>query len=103
MGSRRIVILYTGWSQCDKDLVSELERKVSETGTADNFHFIDVSVIKAMPDFEKYIPGIGNVYQTPAVGVWDGEPLLYKGTGFEARQYLRQQYGLAVFSSLARG
>ena len=41
---------------------------------------VDVQVFSvldchAQEDFEKFIPGIGNVFQTPVVGFWDGDTL----------------------------
>ncbi len=93
---RRTLILYAEWSNYDRDLVSDLQKMISENVITDEFHFVEVSVIKTMSEFEKYIPGIGPVYQTPAIGVWDGETLLYRGTGFHARQYLREMYRLEV-------
>ena len=52
----------------------------------------DTSLLKAMEDFDRFIPGIAPVYQTPVVGLWvDGE-LRVRKTGKEARDFIRKNY-----------
>jgi hypothetical protein len=37
-------------------------------------------------DIESYIPGIGIVYHTPVVCLWDGSILVAKASGYTGRQ-----------------
>jgi len=83
----RILVIYAEWSRYDTEILSEIKRLPQ---IEDSIELIEVATIKMMSDFERHIPGIGEVFQTPAVGVWANETLVYKGTGFAARQYLRQ-------------
>jgi hypothetical protein len=48
----------------------------------------DVLDLKEMADFERIIPGIGTVLQTPVIGVWKDGSLMAKGTGAQGRKLL---------------
>ena len=45
----------------------------------------DVLSCKTMTDFEKLIPGVGSVYQTPVVGIWRDGELVETGIGAKGR------------------
>ncbi len=47
-----------------------------------------VGECRTQADFEKYIPGLETVFQTPVVGVWRDGVLQKKGSGAQARQEL---------------
>ena len=86
----RIVVIWAEWSQYDVQLISELNR--SKAGDSHHLQIIEVAAIKTMSDLEKVIPGIGNVWQTPAVGIWENEVLMFEGQGFNARQKLLSKF-----------
>jgi hypothetical protein len=48
----------------------------------------DVLSCETMADFEKFIPGIGPVHQTPVVGIWKDGQLARKGVGARGRDLL---------------
>ena len=79
----------------DLELLDKINERLSNLpGIDERVDVFDVSACKKMSDFESYIPGIGNVYQTPVVGYWeDGEPR-EKYSGFQAREWLVNRYQL---------
>ena len=81
-----IVVIWAKWSQYDVQLIAEIQQ--SGLPHSHKLEFIEVAAMKAMSDFEKAIPGIGNGWQTPAVGIWENDVLMFKGWGFDARQKL---------------
>lgn len=60
----------------------------------DRIDLFDVAEIKSMADFEHYIPGIGDVYQTPVVGYWENGVLQQKAWGAGGRNLLIRHYRL---------
>jgi hypothetical protein len=76
-----------------RDDLEFLDRIVAARGeTASNVKEIivfDVLGCKTMDDFEKLIPGIGLVYQTPVVGIWRDGELVEKGVGAKGRMLLK--------------
>ncbi len=49
-----------------------------------------------MEDFEKYVPGIGKVFQTPVVGYWEDGLLKEKAWGKKGRDLLSEALGLSL-------
>jgi hypothetical protein len=47
-----------------------------------------------MDDFDRYIPGIGEVFQTPVVGVFVGGGLVDKATGLSQSETILKRLGL---------
>jgi len=47
-----------------------------------------------MSDFDTYIPGIGNVFQTPILGYWQDGRLVHREKGAAARDWIRNRYAL---------
>jgi hypothetical protein len=60
---------------------------------------------RTMEDFLAYIPGIGDVFQTPVVGAWTDGELTSSATGYEGRMLAGQVAGLPSdsFSRRLRG
>ena len=44
--------------------------------------------------FDRLIPGIGKIYQTPIVGVWNDGALMQKGSGAAGREFIIDRYNL---------
>jgi hypothetical protein len=83
------------YSLPDLELLDDLafDRHVLHSETIVVF---DVLSCKKMADFERWIPSIGPVYQTPVVGVWQDGLLVDVGVGKKAREILSNRYGLQV-------
>jgi hypothetical protein len=86
---RRLLIGLASYSRQDVELAQELiDRRLREqTPVIELFNVLDV---QDMNDFEQYIPGIGNVYQTPVVGSWDDGVLVRKAQGVAAQQAIHE-------------
>ena len=56
--------------------------------------FFDSSDVTDMEDMQRYIPGIGQVYQTPVVGVWQDAVLVEKASGFAGRKLVERELAL---------
>jgi hypothetical protein len=56
--------------------------------SSESIAIFDVLSCKTMEDFEKFIPGIGAVYQTPVVGIWKNGCVVEKGIGAKGRMLL---------------
>ncbi len=64
----------------------------SATIFSETIEAFDVAACRGMQDFERYIPEIGQVYQTPVVGVWENGVLDQKASGARARELLIVNY-----------
>jgi hypothetical protein len=74
------------------DLLGEvLERGDENAPDIEVFNTLDCH---SPDDFDKYIPGIGKVFQTPVVGAWQNGVLKAKASGQSARDLLGQMYQL---------
>ena len=75
------------WSGYDMDLLDRIEDTLRfvkpKNLTLGAFDFDECDSHEA---FEKRIPGIGDVLQSPVVGLWVDGKLVQSATGFEARQ-----------------
>lgn len=77
----------------DLRLLDVLESKLSnQAGRRETIHLFDVSACSEMEDFERYLPGIGKVFQTPVVGLWEDGVLRYKAQGASATAWLQQRF-----------
>lgn len=90
----RVLIGVATWSQHDMKLLDELERKLSDSPIAgDRVEIFDISDTRA-EEFDKYIPGIGRVFQTPILGIWEKGILVAARSGARARDLLVERYEL---------
>jgi hypothetical protein len=55
---------------------------------SDRIDVFDVLACQKQEDFEKYVPGIGKVFQTPVVGIWGNGKLEETNSGHSAREQL---------------
>jgi hypothetical protein len=53
----------------------------------------DVSECKTMEEFQRYVPDVGAVLQTPVVGLWQDGKLTTTATGKEARDLVARTCG----------
>jgi hypothetical protein len=84
------------YSLPDLKLLDQLVLKylglAAETSKREPIVIFDVLHCKTMWDFDKLIPGIGAVYQTPVVGIWKNGLLTEKATGAEAHSLIARKY-----------
>lgn len=60
----------------------------------EHIQVFDVLTCSTMSDFEARIPGIGLVYQTPVVGLWEDGVLIAKASGASARDLVIKHFKL---------
>ena len=76
------------------EMLDALAEKLSRETLAEKIYAFNVSTFRDFDDFEKVLPGIGNVYQTPAVGFWNNGVLKVKLSGAAARDYVKSRFNL---------
>ncbi len=90
---RRVIVGVAVYSVPDLQLLDALnEMLFSSDLRNDCVQVFSVSECQAQEDFEKYVPGIGKVFQTPVVGVWEDGLLVDKAWGAAARDMISQYY-----------
>lgn len=75
------------------DALLDALRQISSR--AELVQVFDVLACTEMNDLNDFIPGIGKVYQTPAIGVWTSGVLIEKVSGAAARKLIKSRYGFA--------
>ena len=68
-GERALVGIAT-WSLYDPQLLDRLQATLACCNRQTIIDIFDVDACKSLDDTERYVPGIGRVFQTPVVGVW---------------------------------
>jgi len=93
----RILIGIVSWSGYDLRLLDALRQADTVRGQGR----IDVLDIEAAARssgsydyFERVIPGIGKIYQTPIVGIWNNGALMQRGSGAAGRELIIDRYNL---------
>jgi hypothetical protein len=85
---RRILLGVVPWSLYDMEALDA----VCYDFKGALFEIFIVDECGSQADFEDFVPGVGPVWQTPVVGIWEDGRLVEKAWGFEGRQLLKQ-YG----------
>lgn len=82
-GKNRVVLGVAFYSRPDLELLDALVQKLrsGNCGTDRPIYVFDALMCKSMEDFERLVPGIAPVYDTPVVGIWEGGELVSKGWG----------------------
>jgi len=80
---RFLLVGVATWSGYDMKLLDALEQ--TDSGP-DLIGVFDTADCKSNEDFNSRIPGIGDVFQMPAVGLWENGTLVARGSGHEGRQ-----------------
>jgi hypothetical protein len=81
---RRLLIGVTQWSRDDLEVLDA----VCEVVKGDQLDMFILGECKSQAEIEDYVPGVGPVFQSPVVGVWEDGILVDKGSGWEAKQLL---------------
>jgi hypothetical protein len=90
----RLLIGVATWSAHDLvllDTVSQALQTRPPGLAVDVFNVADCASPQA---FERYVPGIGNVFHTPVVGLWSNGRLVEKASGKAGRELVAQVCGL---------
>jgi len=82
----RLLIGIAAYNGPDVELAQQVVGEALQHSRSLAVDFFDVQDVTSMQDFEKYIPGITPVYQTPAVGVWVRGQLAKCASGFAGRK-----------------
>lgn len=91
----RVLIGVALYSERDMELLDVLNTVLTRGGSlGDKVNVFDVSECRSHDDFEKYVPGIGPVFQTPVLGVWHRGLLTERMWGQAARDFIANRYGL---------
>src|SRR5262249_2718711 len=91
---RRFLIGVTQYSLRDLDLLDS----VCETLKGYQLDMFVLSQCKSQSEIEDFIAGIGPMYHSPAVGVWEDGRLIASGSGLKAIQLLAG-YGVVAHLS----
>lgn len=96
---QRILIGIVPWSEYDLRLLDALNRVFSDRQKAnervDVFDLDAAARVFGTFDFlQDTIPGIGKIYQTPVVGIWEDGTLMQKASGATARELISRLYNL---------
>lgn len=83
----KLVVGVAAWSQSDLELLESLDRYA---GADPGVRVYVFDVDQESGAFDRIIPGVGEVFQTPVVGRWVGGVLTEKGTGHEGRQIAKR-------------
>jgi hypothetical protein len=90
----RLVIGVATWSGYDMRLldviVEALSRRQAGHPVVEVFNTADC---REPSDFDRHIPNLGTVLQTPVVGVWHDGQLEWSGQGYEARDRAARLFG----------
>jgi hypothetical protein len=86
----RLLIGVVTWSVYDLKLLDCLQEMFSHAGRTTVIDIFDADGCHTQDDFADYIPGIGRVQQTPAVGIWRDGEIVLSAWGFAGRQLLKE-------------
>ena len=92
----RLLIGVATYSRYDMDLLDALDSQGWEN---DVIQLFELSVFSSMDEFEKFIPSLDKVLQTPVIGFWEDGQLTYRAQGAFARRWVRDRYGLVLGTS----
>jgi hypothetical protein len=94
-GAEVVWIAVASYSVPDLELLDAIEAKL-KGGQTETIYLFDLSAFPDFKDFERVLPGIGRVYQTPVVGSWNDGVLKERLSGAVARAWLSRRYELAL-------
>ena len=90
-----VLIGVATYSLEDLKLLDEIELRLRVHWAPERISAFDISAFTEMGDFERLLPGIGKVFQTPVVGCWRNGQLTERLSGAAARDWLVERYMLS--------
>ncbi len=93
-GTRTLIGVAT-YSLLDLYMLDQVDEAIdSSTVHPRRVDVFDVSECRSMADLEGYVPGIGEVFQTPIVGIWDDGAPSANAWGAAARDLIGRLFGI---------
>jgi hypothetical protein len=92
----RILLGVASYSVADLALLDMVDEAHGHASAWPRIDVFDVVECRSMEDFEKYVPGIGKVFQTPVVGLWEEGVLKEKAWGKAGRDLLSKVLNLTL-------
>jgi hypothetical protein len=91
---RRLVIGVAVWSNYDLRLL-DLVNEAVRAGKQLDLHVavFNIDELSSPAELQRIFPGIGEVFQTPAVGYWEAGQLKETASGFAGRQLVARLLG----------
>jgi len=86
----RILIGVAAWSVYDLQLLDRLQAKLACLNRKTIIDIFDVDACRSSDDLERYVPGIGPMFQTPVVGVWRDGAKVSSAWGAAGRKLLAE-------------
>jgi hypothetical protein len=93
-GGKRLLIGVATWSGHDMMLLDAVSQALQESSGDLTVDVFNVDCCLSQEAFERYVPGIGDVLQTPIVGLWSNGKLVDKATGKAGRDLVSRVTGL---------
>ena len=93
---RRILLGVASYSVADLALLDTLNEAHAQGSIWPGVDVFNVHECQSMQDIEKYVPGIGKVFQTPVVGYWEEGLLKEKASGKAGRDLLAKVLNLSL-------
>ena len=92
----QILIGVATWSVYDLRLLDALDEM--SANSKDRIRILDMEKVPdfvwSLDLFNQVIPGIGKIYQTPVIGIWEEGALVEKGSGAAGRDLVVDRYDL---------
>ncbi len=93
----KLVIGVATWSRYDLALLDDLAAfATSHPGVRVCVFDVD----RVGGEFERFVPGVGVVVQTPVVGLWSGGVLLERGSGSAGREIARRMMATPALATV---
>jgi len=90
--SSTVMIFVAAYVSSELRLLKDVAKKKRRLGQ--RVCVVDVLTC-SQEDFNACIPGIGRVFQTPVVGIWEGGVLIEKASGYLAVLTIKRYFGVA--------
>jgi hypothetical protein len=93
-GGVRLLVGIATWSAYDLrllDLIEETPRANWPTPLV--LELFNTDDCRSLDDFDHYVPGLGQVFHTPVVGLWRDGRLTEKAEGYAARDLVARMFG----------
>ena len=90
----RLLIGVAVWSGYDLRLLDYIDAALPAAPAGLSVDVFDMDTAREPDWFEPYIPGLGDVSNTPVAGLWDEGRLVRRGTGHEARIIVAELFAL---------
>jgi len=88
----RFLIGVACWSLYEMRLLDALDYVLAKEATLVQIDVFDIDECLSQEDIDKRLPGIGRVYHTPVVGVWQDGEQVYCGSGYAGRAMVANHF-----------